>query len=878
MRRQWLWVVSCLTALALGASAFLGYGGDSPTTAPAPSTSHGSPAGTRAVVPPAAASAPADAGSTAASVTVPRPAPESRPIRERRPRAIDTHLTRAAHGAEAVRVLGDALPAVAANAHLTGPELEAVLRSDPTAWVSPAGAVFYQEEVPTGPTSVPGFTPPSGSFPAPYPLADTFALHSLPGSTHAIYLDFDGVDVTDTMMWHTQAGLPSGRYAGWDPSGDGVGTFSDAERAAVQEIWAKVAEDYAAFDVDVTTADPGREALSMGDASDTRFGTHVVITGSPTPAQVICRGGCGGVTWVGVINAPVNTALGCTSRGPDCSEVAWVFPDALFNDPASVAEAAAHEAGHSFGLVHDGDSTTGDSYYAPDDGEGTRVWAAIMGAAYYNAVSQWSKADYPNAHNWTTVVDGGEGKRSAQIPKQDDVQIIRGIAGTRPTPASSLAFPLAVTGQTDYITSSTDAAYYALGTCGPGATVSADGAAVGGDLDIELSVLDASSGDLAPGTTAANPTTSQRLMPEPTGLARDPSRPGAQPADEVASDLGAGVTIPQTGGPYVAVVRGGGNLGGDWAIGGYDNYASLGAYQLHASGCTLPDVAVGLPGAPRAVSALTTDAGTTVTWSPPASDGGSAVTGYIVRIGGTEVSLPPTASSHTDTAHAGGSQAVSVTATNGVGEGPATTLQSTWLSAPGPVVHLAAGVEARSGTLRVTWSEPEVGQPITGYDVILSRAGTVLDREPGLPADTIGMWWSGLPAGLYAITVVAHNDQGSSATSVTATMPAYVVPRVPSAPKASIKAGPRGGKKTVIVSWRPGSAGTKPIAGYQVTVYSLKKGRARIAKRITARAGLRRIQVRLPAKKGRTYAVAVRARNAVGWSPLSSRTKRVTPR
>jgi hypothetical protein len=91
-----------------------------------------------------------------------------------------------------------------------------------------------------------------------YPLADTFSLHSRPGAAKVIYLDFNG---------HTTANTPwnSGVNANvnivspaFDLDGDPT-TFSDAERAAIQDVWRRVSEDYAAWDVDVTTADPGLE-------------------------------------------------------------------------------------------------------------------------------------------------------------------------------------------------------------------------------------------------------------------------------------------------------------------------------------------------------------------------------------------------------------------------------------------------------------------------------------------------------------------------------------------------------------------------------------------------------------------------------------------
>ncbi|MEO8696746.1 MAG: PxKF domain-containing protein [Acidimicrobiales bacterium] len=90
---------------------------------------------------------------------------------------------------------------------------------------------------------------------AAYSDAETFTLHSLPSSTRTIYLDFDGAsrprrDGSIETMLPFDLGL--------DGTVDG---FSSDELAAIREVWVRVAEYYAAFDVDVTTEDPGVDAL-----------------------------------------------------------------------------------------------------------------------------------------------------------------------------------------------------------------------------------------------------------------------------------------------------------------------------------------------------------------------------------------------------------------------------------------------------------------------------------------------------------------------------------------------------------------------------------------------------------------------------------------
>jgi hypothetical protein len=85
----------------------------------------------------------------------------------------------------------------------------------------------------------------------------------------------------------------------------------------------------------------------------------------------------GGVAYVG----------GFTNSMPN---VAYVFENALGNgNPRYVAEAAAHEAGHLFGLQHQAvwsGSTLVEGYNS-----GTGDWAPIMGTGYYADRTTWHR-------------------------------------------------------------------------------------------------------------------------------------------------------------------------------------------------------------------------------------------------------------------------------------------------------------------------------------------------------------------------------------------------------------------------------------------------------------------------------------------------------
>ncbi|WMC10355.1 Ig-like domain-containing protein [Oceanimonas pelagia] len=248
------------------------------------------------------------------------------------------------------------------------------------------GAIFYEDTV----------LPEQGEAPAidevaePLTVApeDTFFLHSRPGAGKVVFLDFDGHVLSNT-AWST-APLYARPY---DTDGS-PNSFSDAERSRIAEIWHRIAEDMAPFDIDVTTEAPAAFGPNVG---------HVLITedtdefGTPMPAA-----GAGGVAYVDVWGRSnyeyYSPALVYANNlGPYVS--AWV------------AEAATHELGHNLGLSHDGTSTQG--YYG-GHGAGYVSWGPIMGVGYYAQVTQWSRGEYAGANN-----------------TQNDIQIIGNKLGIR---------------------------------------------------------------------------------------------------------------------------------------------------------------------------------------------------------------------------------------------------------------------------------------------------------------------------------------------------------------------------------------------------------------------------------------------------------------
>jgi PKD repeat protein len=288
-----------------------------------------------------------------------------------------------ARGNAAISALGAHLPEVARAYGLDAQRLATLLQTQPSLGIDRDGAlIFVCEGLAVGAAGKQGLvtnaagTDAYSASRAADAAVDAFQLHSLPGATRVLFLDFDGHTTSNT---HWNNGFTNGApivSQPFDQDGN-PGTFSAAERAVIRAIWQRVAEDYAPFAIDVTTQDPGAEALRRTSSGDAAYGIRVVI--SPTNWY---NSGAGGVGYLGSFNWNSDTPC-------------FVFTLSLANAEKYIAEAASHEAGHSVGLMHDGVGGNSPSEYY----FGHAQWAPIMGASYYKSVTQFSKGEYANATN-----------------------------------------------------------------------------------------------------------------------------------------------------------------------------------------------------------------------------------------------------------------------------------------------------------------------------------------------------------------------------------------------------------------------------------------------------------------------------------------------
>lgn len=322
----------------------------------------------------------------------------------------DFQLERPLRGEAAITGLGARLDEVAARHRMTPDQLRGIFRQDGSLVVDRHGRLLYSEEAPGAQEAAQAAALPFNPVADTIAADQTFRLHSLPSTSKKLYLNFRGGTVSNT-AWNYGAppieALPYSQDA--DPA------FSTAELREIRAMWLAIAEDYAPFEIDVTTEAPPAETLTQPKSIEIIF----------TPSSE-WYGRAGGVCYVGNFD--------WTSERKVC----WVFSALLNNNTKMLTEAASHEAGHSLGLNHwakyNADGSLAATYYP---GHGS--WAPIMGVGYYRPITTWSKGEYEGAGIW------------ALGNRVDDVEILARSTGYRAddaadTTAAAAALPRSGTG------------------------------------------------------------------------------------------------------------------------------------------------------------------------------------------------------------------------------------------------------------------------------------------------------------------------------------------------------------------------------------------------------------------------------------------------
>jgi hypothetical protein len=311
-------------------------------------------------------------------------------------------------------------------------------------------------------------------------LGWTFQLHSSPTSSKVIYLDFNGHTTTGTSFNNRIIG--SSFYSpAYDINGNPA-IFNNEELSRIQQIWQRVAADFAPFDVNVTTQEPPTDWLMKSNSTDSNYGIRAVITGyGPSSSST------GGVAIVNSFNSAKDTPC-------------FIYNKSL----AGAAEAVSHEVGHSLGLSHDGTSSSG-YYYG--HGSGETSWAPIMGSSYTKNVTTWDNGTYFGSTNAAASANYGRGPNDMAV-----ITTFNGFGyqldqiGNDPSSAAALTVTGGVVSQFGRIETSLDSDFYSFQLQGSGnvnlkfdpycyrAYVDRDGLWGGSNLVYTAPVSDANSG------------------------------------------------------------------------------------------------------------------------------------------------------------------------------------------------------------------------------------------------------------------------------------------------------------------------------------------------------------------------------------------------
>ena len=234
-------------------------------------------------------------------------------------------------------------------------------------------------------------------------------------------------------------------------------------------------------------------------------------------------------------------------------------------------------------------------------------------------------------------------------------------------------------------------------------------------------------------TTLAAPTpSSPQISGTPVTLnatVADASAPGTVQFESGGEDVGSPVTVVNGAAQLVTTAL---PLGNDSLTAVYTPTTGA-AFSGSTSNTVSYDVANTAPGAPTGVSATPGQGQATVSFSAPASNGGSTITGYTVTA--TDTTTPAngnqTVTGTTSPITVGGltngdSYTFTVTATNGVGTGAASSTSNA-------VTPLGTGCNPPTITSALPTATATVGQPYNFEVVTCTTSGAPKFTATGLP-------------------------------------------------------------------------------------------------------------------------------------------------
>nr|MBA3484103.1 hypothetical protein [Pirellulales bacterium] len=232
-------------------------------------------------------------------------------------------------------------------------------------------------------------------------------LHSNLGASRTIYLNFTGNKVAEE--WNTERGDLSGlvTYA-FDTDGD-PSQFSVNEQYMIRQIWEIVAEDYAPFDVDVTTDYAGPfgngqalnvaiggtdrdQLLSTGIARADGFSNFSTLPSVVVTTNVRYQMAYSAATPELKSRGLYDRDLGTSELKAQKDEIIRRYMDLVeWETMVAIGNTVSHESGHAFGLVHHENFVEGTPH--TEYSVGTVTWTPIMGSNLSTDRHTWSYPD-----------------------------------------------------------------------------------------------------------------------------------------------------------------------------------------------------------------------------------------------------------------------------------------------------------------------------------------------------------------------------------------------------------------------------------------------------------------------------------------------------
>jgi len=258
------------------------------------------------------------------------------------------------------------------------------------------------------------------------------------------------------------------------------------------------------------------------------------------------------------------------------------------------------------------------------------------------------------------------------------------------------------------------------------------------------------------------------------------------------------------------------------------NEAGLGAYSA-ASAARTP---VGAPGAPTNLAGVAGNAQVALSWTAPASNGGSAITDYVIQYstnnGSSWLAITDTVSSATSFTVTGVTNGLAhiyrVAAKNIVGTGSYSTNSATQIAftVPGAPTSVSASSGARQSDA-VSWTAPtnNGGSAVTGYAVRYSVVNSNVWSTSTLTGSTLTSFTqTGLtPATSYIFQIAAINAAGQGAWSANSS--SVLIQDFAAAP--TNVSGVAGNTQVALTWTAPTSNGGNAISNYDVQ-YSSNSG------------------------------------------------------